>query len=75
MTTLKSFLNACIDFRSVKVMDFIGDYNTPGADLEEDYGEIFNYTDMRLIPDSVLARKVEYFSMENGEIVVYLEVA
>lgn len=76
--TVRQLLNAYInEWHFVKVNDFIGDTSSIGADLEEDYGRIGVYPDMRTIPESVLSRKVEYFGIESGdygnEVVIYLE--
>ena len=73
--TVRQFLNAYInEWHFVKVNGFIGDTSSIGADLETDYGRIGCYADMRNIPDSVIDRKIEYFSIENYEITLYLEM-
>lgn len=71
--TVREFINAFLgSFKFVTVLDYIGDVNAIGADLEEDYGKIGTYPDMRAVPDSVLSRKVEYFNIENSDITIYL---
>lgn len=72
--TVRDFINAFLgSFNFVTVLDYIGDVNAIGADLEEDYGEIGTYPDMRVIPESVLSRMVEYFNIEDSNIIIYLE--
>lgn len=72
--TVRQFINAFLgSYNFITVLDYIGDPNAIGADLEEDYGKIGVYPNMRTIPESVLNRKVEYFNIDNGDIEIYLE--
>jgi len=72
--TVRSFINSFLgSYRFITIMDYIGDYSAIGADLEEDYGEIGTYPDIRNIPSSVIERKIEYFNIEDGTITIYLE--
>lgn len=72
--TVRSFINSFLgSYRFITIMDYIGDYSAIGADLEEDYGKIGTYPDIRNIPSSVIERKIEYFNIEDGNITIYLE--
>lgn len=72
--TVRSFINSFLgSYRFITIMDYIGDPSAIGADLEEDYGKIGTYPDIRNIPSSVIERKVEYFNIDNGDIEIYLE--
>jgi hypothetical protein len=71
---VRQFLNAFTGhWNNVRILEFIGDFRTIGADPEEDYAEVGNYTAMFEIPDAVKTRKVEYFDVENAEIIIWLE--
>jgi len=71
---IREFLNAYTgNWNTVKILEYTGEYCTVGADPEEDYSEVGSYTAMFDIPDAVKARKVEYFDIENSEIIIWLE--
>ena len=71
--TVRQFINSFLgSFKFITILDYIGDMSAIGADLEEDYGKIGTYPDMRWIPASVIERKMEYFTIEDGEIIIYL---
>ena len=71
--TVRQFINSFLgDFKAITILDYIGDFSAIGADLEEDYEKNGSYSDMRSIPASVIERKMEYFTIEDGEIIIYL---
>ena len=72
--TIREFLNACLnEWKLVNIMEYDGDINTIGADLDEDYISSGEYDDMRKIPDNLKNRKVEYFSIDNEIITIFME--
>ena len=70
--TVKEFINACTNtWEHVSLMEYMGDFNSIGAE-PEDYEEIGCYPDMRMIPDEIKTRKVEYFYVDTTKITLWL---
>ena len=73
---IKTLLNAILnDYENIKIMDYIGDYNAIGADLDTDYEEYDTYKKIEEMPEKVLNRKAEYFYIDTNanEITIFME--
>lgn len=70
---VKDFLNACMHFESVIILEFTGDINSIGAE-PEDYTKISEVNSMKDIPEEILSRKVEYFYMQDEVVDIYLQI-
>ena len=66
--TVRNLLNAYLgEYKFIRILDYIGDDSSIGADLDEDYERIGVYPGMNAIPECVMLRKVEYFSTDPGD--------
>ena len=71
--TIRMLLNAFLgDYKELIVMEYSGPV-TIGADLEEDYTEIFRIDYRRLVPADIQDKNVEYFGTQDGNLIIYLE--
>ena len=73
---IKTLLNAILnDYENIKIMDYIGELDAIGADLDTDYEEYDTYKKIEEMPEKVLNRKAEYFYIDTNanEITIFME--
>lgn len=71
--TVRELFNAYVgNYESIKLYQYDADRNNIGADLEEDYIEIYNGK-YRFMPEEYRNMKIEYFTVEEYNFIIYLE--
>ena len=74
--TIRTLLNAILnDYENIKIMDYIGELDAIGADLDTDYEEYDTYKKIEEMPEKVLNRKAEYFYIDTNanEVTIFME--
>lgn len=71
---VRAFLNGYLkEYENIYFMEYCGDFDAIGADLENDYCVRYKTDYNHMIPETIMNMNIEYFTIEGNDFIIYLE--